>query len=343
MAHRRGRRDFLRRLGLAAGSLAVGCVVARVVTPEEARAQAKGLTRVRLTAGANLGYAPQYVGEATDIFRKHGIDGTVILFDVGFQGTEAVIAGQAETAGTVEFPLLNLLIKGADLVIPAIYITADDLKIVALKTIQKPEELAGKRVGYIFGSSAHYAFDRYLAKVGVPRDRIKAVNVPAAEQVALMAKGDLDAYVWVEPAVSRGLDVMAGKAHVLSPGIEIAYRTRVYLEMARAWVDKNPEGTVSLLRALTEASEFIKKEPKRTAEICARKLNLPVEQVPDLLRKGGWTWELYLDAAALSTFDDVTVWMKDLGRLAAGKPPDIRRVFAPQYLRQINPALVKGF
>src|SRR5262245_61710740 len=109
------RRGFL---GVSAGAAgAVAALRARL-------ALAQALTRVRLTAGANIGYSHQYVGEATGIFRRHGIDGSVILFDVGFLGTEAVVAGQAETAGTVEFPVLSLLARGADLVIPAIMITA---------------------------------------------------------------------------------------------------------------------------------------------------------------------------------------------------------------------------
>ena len=342
MGQSTSRRTFLKKISL--GVAAVGACGPGLVIPRMARAQqpARQLTRVRLTGGANLGYAPHYVGEATDIFRKHGIDGLAILFDVGFLGTEAVIAGHAETAGTVEFPLFNLLLKGADLIIPAIYITADDLKIVTLKSIQKPEDLIGRRVGYIFGSSAHYAFDRYLAKFGVPRDKVKAINVPAAEQVPLMAKGDIEAFIWVEPVVSRGIEVMAGKAQLMSPNIDVVYKTRNYLEMSRSWAEKNPDVVVNLLRALIECNEFIKNEPKRTAEICARKLNLPVEQAPELLRKGSWTWEVYLDAAVIQVFDEVAAWLKEQGRLS-GNPPDMRRVFAPEYLRKIDPARVRGF
>jgi NitT/TauT family transport system substrate-binding protein len=328
-------RNASRRAVMAAGGAAL-------VAPFISRLGAQPLTPIRLTAGANLGYAPQYVAEGTDIFRRHGIDGRTILFDVGFQGTEAVIAGQAETSGTVEFPMVNLLARGADLVVPAISITADDLKIVALTSIRQAQDLVGKRVGYINGSSAHYAFDRYLRHFNIPREQLTHVSVPAAEQVALMARGSLDAYVWVEPVVSRGLDVMQGRAHVLTPGIEVAYTTRTYLQMSRAWAERNADAVVRLLRALIEAKNFIAAEPRRTAEICARKLNLPADQVPELLRRGGWRWDIYLERAALDTFNEVMGWMRDNNRLT-GNAPDIARVFQPQYLRQIDPALVRGF
>ncbi len=329
--------DFSRRrvLSVAAASTALCAIEARL-------AIAQTLTRVRLTAGANIGYSHQYVGEATGIFRRHGLDASVILFDVGFLGTEAVVAGHAETAGTVEFPLLSLISRGADLVVPAIMITGDDLKIVALTSIAKPQDLVGKRVAYIFGSSAHYAFYRYCLHFGVPWDQVKAINVPAAEQVAVLARGDVDAFVWLEPMVQRGLDVMRGRAHVLKPGIEVGYRTRTYLEMSRAWVDRNPDATVALLRALIECDAFVRAEPRKTAEIAAKKLNIPVDTAEDLLRRTAFDFSIYLDAQVKKTFAEVAAWMRENGRLT-GATPDIDRMFVPQYLRQIDPSRVVGF
>ena len=305
-------------------------------------AVAQTLTKVRLTAGANIGYSNQYVGESTGIFKKHGLDASVTLFDVGFLGLEAVVAGQAETAGTVEFPLVSLLTRGADLVVPAIVITSDDLKIVALTSIAKPADLAGKRVAYIFGSSAHYAFYRYCVFHGVPWDSIKAVNVPAAEQVAVLARGDVDAFIWLEPMVQRGLDVMRGRAHVLKPGIETAYRTRTYLEMSRSWVERNPDATVSLLRALIECDAFTRAEPRKTAEIAAKKLNIPTDTAATLLRSVGFDWRVYLDAEVKKVFAEVATWMRDNGRLK-GDAPNLDRMFVPEYLRKIDPSLVVGF
>lgn len=335
------RRTFLRAGGsAAAGSLLAGTGLS---WHAEARAQAaKPLLPARLTCGANLGYSNLFVAEGAGLFQKHGIDARVILFDVAFQGTEAVIAGQAETASTVEFPMINYLAKGADLVAPCVTLTADDLKIVALKSIAKPEDLAGKRVGLIVGSSAHYGFDQYMKRFKLPKDKVTVVNVPAAEQVALFAKGDLDAYIWVEPVVSRGIDIMKGKAHVLSPGLETVMKSRNYLQVTRAWAEKNPQGVQGILRALIDANELIKKQPEKAAEFTGKKLNLPAAQVPELIKRGGWDWEIYLDATLTSVFAEVTTWMRENKRLAA-EPPDIKRVFAPAYLKAIDPSRIKGF
>ena len=329
-----------RRKVLGAGAaLARAATLAGLGLP--VRAQGK-LTPVRFTCGANLGYTNLYVAEGAGIFQKHGIDPKVILFDVGFLGTEAVLAGQADTATTAGFPMINYVAKGADLVCPAVTITGDDIKIVALKTIAKAEDFAGKKVGIIIGSVAHYGFDRYLEHFKVARDKVTIVNVPAAEQVALFAKGDLDAFVWVEPVVSRGIDIMKGRAHVMAPNIEVGMRNRNYLQLKKTWVDQNPEVVLGILRAHIEANEFIKANPQKAAEFAGKKLNLPADTIPELIRRGGFRWDVYLDATILAELKSTIDWMRENKRLAA-EPGDMRRVMVPQYLQKISPASVVGF
>ena len=230
------RRQFLGAALAAGGAITTGIVAG----PGVARAQSRGLTPVRFTCGANLGYTNLYVADGAGLFRKHGIDSQVILFDVGFLGTEAVLAGQAETATTAAFPMINFVAKGADLIVPCVAITGDNIKIVALDTIKTPQDFVGKRVGLINGSVAHFGFDRYIQHFKLPKDKIRIENVPAAEQVALMAKGDLDAFVWTEPVVSRGIEIMKGRARVMEPNLGVVMTNRDYLQMPRAWAQKNP-------------------------------------------------------------------------------------------------------
>jgi NitT/TauT family transport system substrate-binding protein len=332
------RRAVLRALGAAAATSLAGAVT---VGPGIARAQGKGLVPVRFTGGANLGYTNLFVGEGAGIFKKHGIDAQVILFDVAFLGTEAVLAGQADTATTAGFPMINYTAKGADLVCPAVTITGDDIKIVVLDTIRKPEDFVGKKVGLILGSVAHYGFDRYVQHFKLPRERIEVINVAAAEQVALFAKGDLDAFIWTEPVVSRGLDLMKGRSHLMDPGLEVVMHNRNYLQMQRKWAEKNPDAVDAILRAHIEANDFIKTNVKEAAQFTGRKLNLPPDRIPELIRRAGYRWDVYLDAAQIAELKDVTGWMRDNKRLAA-EPGDPRRVMAPEYLRKIAPASVVG-
>lgn len=337
MMERTTRRRFL---GAAlAGGAALGGIH---IGPGVARAQSRGLVPVRFTCGANLGYTNLFVADGAGLFRKHGIDSQVIIFDVGFLGTEAVLAGQADTATTAAFPMINFVAKGAQLVVPAVVITGDNIKIVAMDTIAKPEDFVGKRVGLIHGSVAHFGFDRYIQHFKLPKDRIRIENVPAAEQVALMAKGDLDAFVWTEPVVSRGIEVTKGRARIMQPNLDVVMLNRDYLQLQRAWAEKNGDVVTAMLRALIEANALIKSDLKAAVGFASKRLNLPAEQIPELLRKAGSRWDVYLDTAQVGELAVITDWMRENKRLAA-EPGNLQRIFAPEYLRKIAPESVRGF
>ena len=64
--------------------------------------------------------------------------------------------------------------------------------------------------------------------------------------------------------------------------------------------------------------------------------------VPELMRKGGSRWDVYIDAAQVAELKDITDWMRDNKRLAA-EPGDLKRILAPEYLRKVAPASVRGF
>jgi NitT/TauT family transport system substrate-binding protein len=281
------------------------------------------------------------VAEAAGLFKKHGIEGTVSLFDVGLLGAQAILAGQADTAGTVEFPLVALLEKRADLVIPAVYMRADDLKIVVGPNIQQPSDLEGKKIGLIVDSSGDYSFDRYLRTRKMSSDKIKIINVSFSEQVPLLAKEDLDGFVGLEPLISRAIDVTGGKAHLLKPNIEVAYKSRLYLSMSRSWTDGNPEATAALLRTLIDANDLIVNNSKEAAKIVAKRLNLNADAVDRKITERHYDWKVFLDRGALDAFNPVIDWMESNKR-SVGPKPDMSKVFAPRFLKEIDPALVQG-
>ena len=89
--------------------------------------------------------------------------------------------------------------------------------------------------------------------------------------------------------------------------------------------------------------ETIRSEYDRIrAQHAGKKLNLPPDAIPELIRRAGFRWDVYLDTAQLDERKVVTDWMRENKRLAA-EPGDLRRLMAPEYLAKVAPANVKGF
>lgn len=315
--------------------LAVGCT-----EPPEPAGGEEDQAAMTFTGAGNLSWLNVFVAHDEGIFAEHGIASEVRLFDVGFLGTEAVMAGEAHTAGSVQFPFLGVLAEGADLVVPAVVVKTDDQRIVVDESIQAPEDLAGKRIGLIEGSAFEYAFTRYLDHFGVPRDSVTFVNVDAAEQVAVMARGDIDGFLNVEPVITRAFEALGDQVHVLEPGIETVYTTRILLQMQRSYVEQNEEAVRRALSALIEAGQFIADNPERAAEIGAEWTDIPQEDVARFLEEADFDYTVHYDQEAFDSMAEIAQWMAENG-LFTGEPPDYEAALYLDPLREVAPDAVE--
>ncbi len=293
------------------------------------------------TGSPNLSWLNVFVANDEGFFAKHGIEPNVKLFDVGFLGTEAVMAGEAQTAASVEYPFLNLIARDAKLVTPAVVVKANDQRIVVDNSIQRPQDLAGKRIGLIEGSAFEYAFSRYLTNFGVRPGSVEFVNVDAADQVATMARGDIDGFLNVEPVVSQALDALGeDEVHVLEPGIETVYTTRILLQMQRSFAEENPEAVRGTLQALIDAEQFIEQNPDRAVAIGAEWTQLPEEDVARFLEEANFDYQVHYDQDAFQAMNEVANWMADNDLFPSGKP-DLNKPLHLEPLREVAPSAVE--
>jgi ABC-type nitrate/sulfonate/bicarbonate transport system substrate-binding protein len=327
-----GRSGLIGLLCLALAFVTTGCAGD---TPQQGQDAKIPMT---FTGAGNLSWLNVFVAEDEGIFDKHGIESTVRVFDVGFLGTEAVLAGEAQTAGSVEFPLLGLLGQGAGLVVPAVVATAEDQRIVVKDSIQKPEDLRGKKIGLIGGSAFEYSFQEYLNHFNIPKEEVEFVNVDAAEQVAVMARGDIDGFLNVEPVVSRALNSVEN-VHVLKPGTEEVYTTRILLQMNKDWVNSNPDGVKKALAALMEANDFIKANRDKAAEIGAKWTKSDKATVTSFLEDAKFDYNVHYDAETRQSMEKIANWMIQNGKLE--KMPDLNQVFVTDHLKEVAPEQVK--
>ncbi len=113
-------------------------------------------------------------------------------------------------------------------------------------------ELAGKRIGYPFGSNAHYALLQALAAFGLSEANVTLVPLDVDEMPGALAARKIDAFSAWEPAptIARMRDQRAVVIH--------RSLTSGYLYFARRMADRHPEAvrilTASVLRAVRWAN-----------------------------------------------------------------------------------------
>lgn len=195
-------------------------------------------TYTRFTAGP-----PQFAA-----FRSESMD-------VGLFGTAAMVAGSSQGLDYQNFYIQIASNYG------------DGMVARPESGINRLQDLKGKKIAFVRGSSAHLGLTKALHSVGLSPADVNMVHMDLAAMVPAFANRDVDAaYSW-EPWISR-MQEAGGKVIVRSN--EVGLNTSDHWVVRKAWAEKNPQALQLLLKALDLALQEFKGNPataiKATAE-----------------------------------------------------------------------------
>lgn len=175
--------------------------------------------------------------------------------DVGLFGTAAMVAGASQ-----ELDYQNFYIQ-----IASNY--GDGLVARADSGIHRLQDLKGKKIAFVRGTSAHLGLIKALQSGGLTPGDVTMIHTDLTAMTPAFANKDVDAaYSW-EPWISRMQEV-GGRVIVRSN--QVGLNTSDHWVVRAAWAQKNPQAVQLLLRAVDLALEEFKKNPavaiKATAE-----------------------------------------------------------------------------
>ena len=282
---------------------------------------------------------PLYVAQQRGFFADEHLD--VVISDCigGTRCLRQLLDDKADLATTSEMPVVLQAFKSADVAIIATIVHAsDNLKLIARKAsgVARSEQLDGRRVGVIAGTSAQYELETHLLNVGVDPRHVTMVPLQAEETVAALQSGRIDAVAVWEPygyAALRGADAV-GLRLPLSGGYIESYNlvTRHAPSAAR-------DGElVRLLRAVGRAEQFIQDEPAAAQAILREQLKLDQHFVD-------WVWaglgfRMSLDQSLVSTMEGEVRWAQREGHVAGGRRPNVLTLIHAGPLKTVKPAAV---
>jgi aliphatic sulfonates family ABC transporter substrate-binding protein len=211
-----------------------------------------------------------YTARDLQLFEKAGLAPTYTRFTAGppqfaaFQ-SESVDVGLFGTAGMVVGSSQGLDYKNFYIQIASCY--ADGLVVRPESGINKLQDLKGKKIAYVRGSSAHLGLTKALQSVGLTPNDVTMIHTDVPAMAPAFANKDVDAaYTW-EPWVSR-MQEAGGKVLVRSN--QVGLNTSDNWVVRAAWAEKNPKAVQMILKAVDMALEEFRKNPaiaiKATAE-----------------------------------------------------------------------------
>jgi sulfonate transport system substrate-binding protein len=238
-------------------------------------------TLVKLKAGMVTGIDQIGLPIALErgFFEKNGLDVTIARpYATGVDALNALQAGEVEMV-QVGVPMIGAVLRGMDLVALGNYSgnatkTGSDatMAIVAREGsgIVKGDlaSLRGKKIAASFGTINHLYILAVLERAGLKPEDVTLVNTPPPDMtVALLTKG-IDAFSGWDPwPIVAGKDV-PGAVEILRGGDVIAYLG--FNVALRPWIGANGETVEKFLAAVSEADQWMRKNPKQAAQVATR-------------------------------------------------------------------------
>jgi sulfonate transport system substrate-binding protein len=254
-------------------------ILLALLLPSLALAQAQNPVKLKVGMVAAVDMLALPIAVERGFFEKYGLDVTIARpYATGVDALNALQAGETDMV-QAGVPAIGAILRGMDLVFfgnfsgNATKLGSDaTLALIANgdSGIKKGDlkSLKGKKIATSFGTINHLYILGLLEKAGLTPADVTLVNTPPPEMtVALLAKG-VDAFVAWDPAPIIGMKDVPGAIEVIRGGDVISYLG--FNIALRPWVEKNGATIQKFLAGVSEADQWMRKNPKQAAAIGTR-------------------------------------------------------------------------
>jgi taurine transport system substrate-binding protein len=152
------------------------------------------------------------------------------------------------------------------------------------KNIKSLKDLKGLKVAAPFGSTTHYLFLKLLADEGIDPASMDILDLRPNDIAIAWKRGDIDAAWFWEPALGK---VLKDDANLfMTSGIMASrgYPTWDVGVVMNSFADKYPDYVNKFLKAECAGIDFWLNNPKKTAAIIAKELELSIEDATRMMR-----------------------------------------------------------
>lgn len=294
---------------------------------------------LRLAASRSPLSLPVLVAQDRGFFAEEGLEVQVADCIGGHRCLRQVLEGKADVATVGDLPIVFNSFERSDFVVLAtIGSNREDTKLVTHRRagIGRPEDLPGKRVGLVHGSSSHYFFDLFMLSAGVDPKSVQAVRLQPEELGPALLAGRIDAAAIWEPYAYEAMKSMPGQATVLPHPDR--YVLTFNLVAARAMARTRDDSLVRLLRAVERAQRFITERPAQAQAILQQRLQLDPQFV-----EHAWptlSFRLALDTSLLRTLEGEARWAEREGHVAGRRPSNFLDFVHRGPLLRVKPSAV---
>jgi NitT/TauT family transport system substrate-binding protein len=235
--------------------------------------------KVILGAGIDATYGEIFVAVDKGFFAKHGVDAEYKTFEAGGMSISAAAAGTVQVGAAGELPGIKPVSDGAKIVYVAtgLYTGRSGGTGVAAG-ITKPEDLIGKKVAVLKGSTSELYQTLFFRKHGLD-GKVEVVNVAVPEMIPALGRGDVSAiFVW-EPWLTRLTETVPKATVPWHYNTDGVYELHWGYWFNKDFIQNTPYLAERTLAALVEATDWINANKDEAAAIIAKPTRTPKAEI----------------------------------------------------------------
>ena len=255
-----------------------------VTSPFVQTAAAQGLVPLKIGYdGYSMTTAPMNYALQKGIFKKYGIDLTMVYIDAGTTLTQAVVGGSVDIGQNGYTPAAAAAVQGADIAFIGGISNKLPFQLLVKTEIKNAADLKGKKIAISrLGSSSDTAAGFALADLGLKRTDVTLLQLGGeGTRTAAMMSGQIDGSLEQLPRSAELEET--GKYHMLVDCTVVAgdYPNTSYVAR-RSTLKQKPELIKKFMMAISEGIHAFKTNKAEALEMTAAFLKTPNNHALDV-------------------------------------------------------------
>ncbi len=289
------------------------------------------------------GYGALFIAAEKGMFKAKGLDVQIqSIEDVGAR-KQAIVAKRIQGMAASVDVSVAALGQGVPLKFVWAFDAsagADGLLVTKASGIKTIADLKGKEIAYHKGSASHLYLSTLLKKNGMKDSDVKSVEMKASEAASALMAGKVPAAVTWEPHITKA--AAAGNI-ILSTTKDTPALIADVLVLNEEFVKNYPDTVQKIVAAMSEATDFIQKNPAEAAKI----MSAVLKEKPEETLEGNKTIKFYdlKDNLALFGTKEKPGALYEVAKIAGEfyvgqkiltKVPDTSKVFDSTFINKIK-------
>ncbi|MDR1066266.1 MAG: ABC transporter substrate-binding protein [Clostridiales bacterium] len=253
------------------------------------------------------------VAEAVGIFDKYNIDATISTFSFGIDTINAAILGETDSAEGMDYAVASRFSESNNLRIVAHICgpNSDGEKLyVRDPSVNSVTDLAGKKLGVKKGTVNEFIWGKVFENYNIDPESVEQVYLGSSAELLAAYQTDNIAAFWGTPDIEEAILAVPGTKILGDYDLSKAV-PRGYLLLDNDFIQANKAGVTRLLKALDEATDYIRDNPEETARIAYEDLKVPEDAALEGIRK--YTYDVRLSQEDLDHITNVANWSIEHG------------------------------